>query len=406
MLDALRFYGPPMAVCTIVVLIFVDGRQPRSATQHAVRVGLLALGISQALNSPLIYAEIGRITGVANLARLLSHGAMLVVVWSGFAFMSYLNCPSVVARRRSARHACWIAAAFALMSVFFALAAVDVDEVRFAARYGDVPWVLEYWLVYLFCLAPVSLAITGETWRYARLVTGAMLRAGLRLIGVGALCALVYHVHKALLFAAKRLDVAYPVAAGRLLDVWLPPAATVLVLVGATSQWWGQRLRLRSLARWFRRYRVYLALRPLWLALYRANPQIALSPPSPRLFEVLVPRDLGLRLYRRVIEIRDGRLALQPYLDPGVAAEAHRRAAGSGVSGQELDAVVEAAVLDEALRAHARGRPLVHSSAQISVPGGGDFDSDVAFLTEVARTFRRLRRRGRRTYQLLAQLAG
>jgi uncharacterized protein DUF6545 len=395
MLDALRFYGPPLAVGIVVVLTLVAGRHPHSATQRVVRVGLLALGVSQALNSPAIYAETDRITGVANLARLLSHGAMLVVVWSGFAFMSYLNCPPAVAKRRSAHHACWIAGAFALMGVFFALSSVDDDEVRFASRYGDAPWVLEYWVVYLFCLAPVSLAIVGETWRYARVVTDAMLRAGLRLIGVGALCALVYHVHKALFFAANRFDVVYP-AAGRLLDVWLPPVATVLVLVGATSQWWGLRLRLPSLARWFRWYRAYLELRPLWLALYRANPQIALVPPSPRLFEVLVPRDLGLRLYRRVIEIRDGRLALQPYLDPGVAVQARRMAAESGITGQKLDAVVEAAVLDAALRAQARGRPLVHSAARISVPGGGDFESDVAFLTEVVRAFRRLRGRGGR----------
>ncbi|MEU5853355.1 MAB_1171c family putative transporter [Saccharopolyspora shandongensis] len=406
MIDALRFYGPPVAVGIIVVLTLVDGRLPRSTTQRVVRVGLLALGVSQALNTPAIYAEIGRITGVPNVARLLSHGAMLVVVWSAFAFMSYLNCPAKVAKRRSAHHACWIAGAFALMSVLFALAPVDVDEVRFASRYGDAPWVLEYWLVYLFCLAPVLLAIAGETWRYARLVTGVMLRTGLRLIGVGALCALVYHAHKAFFFAANRFDVAYPEATGRLLDVWLPPAATVLVLVGATSQWWGHRLRLPSLARWLRSYRRHLALRPLWLALYRANPQIALVPPLPRLFEVLVPRDVGLRLYRRVIEIRDGRLALQPYLDPGFAVEARRRASGSGVTGQELDAIVEAAVLDAALRAHACGRPLVHSSAQLSVPGGGDFDSDVAFLTEVVRAFRRLRRRGGRVWPLPAQPAG
>jgi hypothetical protein len=203
------------------------------------------------------------------------------------------------------------------------------------------------------------------------------------LIALGTASALTYHVHKALFFAARRFDFGYPKALGDLADRGLPLVAAVLVLAGATLPTWGPRLGVPALWGWFRDYRTYLGLRPLWLALYRANPQIALVPPLPFVLDVVSLRDLDMRLYRRVIEIRDGRLALQPYLVPGVV----------GTSGRAQDAVAEAATLDAAVRARASGSAPVTSTHAVAVPGGHDLESDIAFLTEVAKAYRRLRRR-------------
>src|SRR6201996_7921013 len=69
-----------------------------------------------------------------------------------------------------------------------------------------------------------------------------------------------------------------------------------------------------------RRMTLYWSLRrlyPLWAGLCQAVPGIALDP-VPVWADRLDPRDLQVRLYRRVIEIRDGYMALTPVAVPGI----------------------------------------------------------------------------------------
>jgi len=96
---------------------------------------------------------------------------------------------------------------------------------------------------------------------------------------------------------------------------------------------------------------------------------------------------LRLRLYRRVIEIRDGLLALHPYREDGVAAAARERARAAGLTGQQLEAAVEAAAVAAALRSRASGR--APASAVVTVAGGADLASDTVFLSRVARAYRK-----------------
>jgi hypothetical protein len=91
-----------------------------------------------------------------------------------------------------------------------------------------------------------------------------------------------------------------------------------------------------------RAYRSLVVLRPLWTAIRDAFPEIILVVPGRAAFERGGADNGQLRLYRRVIEIRDGMLALRPHLpasfapggDPavaearGIALALHRRAAG------------------------------------------------------------------------------
>jgi hypothetical protein len=95
---------------------------------------------------------------------------------------------------------------------------------------------------------------------------------------------------------------------------------------------------------------------------------------------------LRLRLYRRVIEIRDGLLAVHPYREQRVADAARERGTRAGLRGRPLDAAVEAATVAAALRSRAAGDP--PAAAGTPVTGGGDLDSDTAFLGQVARAFR------------------
>jgi len=100
--------------------------------------------------------------------------------------------------------------------------------------------------------------------------------------------------------------------------------------------------------------------------------------------EVLAVRDLNFRLYRRVVEIRDGGLALRPCMDPAIADEARRLCRAAGLSEHERQAVVEAASLAAAMRATRQGTRGVSGPSSAGMSGGADLPSEIAVLERVA----------------------
>jgi hypothetical protein len=357
--------------------------------RRAMLVVLGSVGMAVTLTTPLAYTWVGQVSGVPNLARPISHAAMLVILWAAIRTLEVHLHPDPVRVRNRRWHTWWLLGTLSMMAVLFVLADTPVDDVRFAARYSHTPLVLEYWLVYVSYLLPAFVMMLRLSLQYIRLSINPSLSVGLRFIVVGTVFSAIYHGHKAVFFAFERAGVSYPPAIRAPLDTIFPLISTILVAIGIIIPAWGPYLGLPRMLAWVQRYRTFQGLRPLWRALYRASPEIALVPPTTTLFEVLAPRDLDLRLYRRVIEIRDGRLALLPYLDSTVAAEARRRATATGFAGQRLEAFVEAAVLYAAVTAKSAGTKPGHEAPAVMVPGGGDLDTDTAFLQEVARAFPR-----------------
>ncbi|WP_338056621.1 DUF6545 domain-containing protein [Sinosporangium album] len=78
--------------------------------------------------------------------------------------------------------------------------------------------------------------------------------------------------------------------------------------------------------------------------------------PRSRFTEWLVVRDIRFLLTRRIVEIRDGFLAIRDYRSPGVENRATAMGERHGYSGEKLRMVVEAAVLADALEAKRSGR--------------------------------------------------
>jgi hypothetical protein len=66
-------------------------------------------------------------------------------------------------------------------------------------------------------------------------------------------------------------------------------------------------------------------------------------------------RNLRFHLYRRVVEIWDGRLALRPYYDARVPEFTRARSLAAGLNEQQAAPVIEAASLAAALQVKARG---------------------------------------------------
>ncbi|MDF5757912.1 MAB_1171c family putative transporter [Spongiactinospora sp. TRM90649] len=397
--ESVRLYGPAVLAWALLLWAPHGRRRQSEPSRRVVRLILAGLAASATLGTPAVYSLVAELSGVPNLARLLGHAGMLLVAWGAYAFFRLMSDPAPVAGTLGVRYAGGLFAALAVMAALFAAAPTPVDDVRFAARYAAAPWVLEYWLALLVAVVPAFWGVILRGWRCSVLAASATLRLGLRLVIVGALCAKLYVLHKAVFFGAARFGLDYPPEPRAALDALLPLFAHVLVLLGATLPGWGPRLRVPQALEWLDRYRAYRELRPLWLALYRAVPEIALVPPVSAAAD-LSPADLRLRLYRRVIEIRDARLALSPYFDAGVGAAA-RRLTGSmapledGTMARE-EALAEAGMLAVAMTRDrsqdAHGTASGPDPLAERAPGGGDLESDIAFLGEVAWAYRRYRR--------------
>jgi len=130
-------------------------------------------------------------------------------------------------------------------------------------------------------------------------------------------------------------------------------------------------------AAWFR-------LRPLWAMLLDSAPEVRLPPqPGTRLAA-------RYRLHRRVVEIRDAQLALRPFRDGRAAAEAADAALSAGLTRDERDVIIEAAMIVSALGARRNGAaPAGSPDAGHCLPGpGDDLESEARRLLRVSRAVR------------------
>ncbi|GAA1985123.1 MAB_1171c family putative transporter [Catenulispora subtropica] len=161
-------------------------------------------------------------------------------------------------------------------------------------------------------------------------------------------------------------------------------SCAILLLAGATVRGWGRALTAPR--RWWRAYRRYRALGPLWSALHRALPEIALAPddrPRPG-----AAADIEFLAYRRAIEIHDARLALRQHRQPHFTE--WLAAAGVDVHGHstaELEAAA-LAVAVENLRHDRQFEPTTSDPVTDQAPGT-DAGAESRWLVEVARAFQR-----------------
>ena len=88
--------------------------------------------------------------------------------------------------------------------------------------------------------------------------------------------------------------------------------------IGATVPAWRARLGIPALFEWFARYRSCRRLYPLRRDLCEAAPEVPLDTVPGPVADLLSFGDLPFRLYRRVVEIRDGQLALGHRVPDGV----------------------------------------------------------------------------------------
>lgn len=233
----------------------------------------------------------------------------------------------------------------------------------------------------IWCLIVVLVALAHEAYRAAP----GQLRNGLRLTLAAACVGIVWSAWTAD-DVINVLRTGYQDGAEDIPSNVLGAVCATLVVAGTTVAKWGDAAG--APLRWLRAYRRYRRLTPLWEALHTELPQIALTEPRRGIAGALPP-NAEFALYRRVIEIHDGRLALRPYAPPRSAIVAALASAAS------IDSLYEAMAIASALENLRAGRRLAAPSDEESAPAddpsadevSGSVDAEAAWLLEVAAAF-------------------
>lgn len=372
-------------------------RYRRDPSLLALLVAFSCKAISFTLSTPSVAATVDRWTDIPNLGALGIH--VLGGVASSAAVLvaiAYWVYPPDEARRRAVRRLVSAALCAAVMLTMWWSAASAGEEraAHYLLQQASRPAITVYLLVYVTAFGSGMVETIRVCARFSRVAGRQWLRRGLCFTGIGAGTYLVYCVDRATAVIAVHLglepldwEVLTPLANG---------VGILFLVIGLTMPSWGP-----TVTDWCyraRNFRTFQKLHPLWRALRVAHPHIALEPRHAGPLARFMPGHINYRLYRQVVEIQDGLLALRPRMDPAVIEEARRSAVQAGMSGQALHATVQATVLNHALGAENADRGAAEGPVAVEPfpAGGGDYTTEVARLLEVAKAYARLQPRRKR----------
>ncbi|MCY1139611.1 hypothetical protein OWR29_16550 [Actinoplanes sp. Pm04-4] len=252
-----------------------------------------------------------------------------------------------------------------LVSVLGALVVLDViaggidTEAELLA--GDQGWsVVAYWVLLEAYLGTVLVTASVLFWRVSGEARSLLPRFGLRVTAAGTGLVACYAAVKGGLILAHNLGAHIAFSTVEPIGRTVQTSGLILTIAGLLVP---ATRRARAA---YAAYRSLLVLRPLWKAMRDAFPEVILFTPRRAVIELAGVDDVHLRLYRRVIEIRDGMLALRPYAAP------------HGPSPDE-----EAVAIVEALQRRAATTPLATPGSW--APVGPTMADEVAWLSRVSR---------------------
>jgi hypothetical protein len=365
------------------LLLLRQGRDPASVT---VAICFALAGIVFTTSTPAVSAWLDRTTGVPNVGAFCIH--MSAVALSFAIQVQVINWAydPEVARPKIRTRLVALAAVIAVMTVLFVLMSQPSRQDHYlltGAETGGTRFTI-YLGFYLAALGVGYSTSAWMSWQFAKVCREPWLRRGLLVSAAGFAMTLLYVATRAGSLVGARLG-ADPESYEFLVPVFAG-LSLLLTLVGLSLPASGPRLS--ALAAGVRRWRDLRRLEPLWRAFYDAVPGIALDPPAPGPWRPRLPREVGLRLLRRVVEISDGRLAVAPYVPASVEPAARARAEAAGLRGEELAAVVEASRIAAGLAAlRRRDEPVRGGAPAGATPGGDDLPAEVARLVRVTRAF-------------------
>lgn len=273
----------------------------------------LCSGISFLVDLDQLRLHISAFFGLPNVTSLITQVAVVVLTAAQQVVLVYWSSPPAEARRMARHRVLFFSGALAVLVVAsFAVGPVAHSEtatstILLSIQHGSYALYMSF---YLLICAVGQFETVRLSLRFTTMANRQWLKVGMRTVTVGASMILVYCVTRSIQISGTRLD--YDAAVLDPIQWTCGSVGALLQIAGWTIPSWG--IRITRARGWARSYRSYLRLRPLWWALYEASPDIALDPPRSWLRDLVPPRDPHYRLYRRVIEIRDGQLILRTSL--------------------------------------------------------------------------------------------
>ncbi|MFJ9454389.1 MAB_1171c family putative transporter [Kitasatospora sp. NPDC101447] len=297
--------------------------------------------VSFVIGVPAVRRVIDEAVGVRSVTNLLVHILALCAVTAFFEFVR--EATEAPGRLSPLRWAFLAGSTLGLTGLFAAMPRPDGEADLLTANVGQ-PLTDAYWAVFLGYISIGCVIGTRLCWQYGRHAMPGSSRTFMTLVGLAKLAGLLYVVQRSVYLLLgtlgwRNLDPALAVATTQVLL-----AACVLLMI--TGMTWPS---LSELIRRRRAWRQVRAIRPLWNMVKAATPETVL--PLPRKLR----SEPDLVLYRYVIEIHDGVLALDRHLSPSDRDEAERMLSATMPSGTDLDAAVEAVLLSVALQANLVG---------------------------------------------------
>lgn len=320
----------------------------RDRRQRALWAAVCAIALAKTVSFPPVAAHIG--------TPILPH---LLGVTSAYFLLRFIALVTHAGVR--ARQLALLVTVLAALCTFDVVAGGIDTEAELLA--GEEGWgVVAYWVVLEAYLGTVLVTTSVLFWRISRQAPAGLPRVGLRVTSAGTALVACYAALKGSLILASNLGatIAFPVVEP--IGMSVQTGGLILTIAGLLVP---ATRRARAA---YAAYRSLIVLRPLWKAMQSAFPEVILFSPRRAVIELAGVDDVHLRLYRRVIEIRDGMLALRPQMAP------------HGPSPQE-----EAAAIEEALRRHADGKPPLEQPGSWAEVGPS-MTEEVAWLSRVSRS--------------------
>lgn len=328
---------------TVAARLGVAISQPRSRPLY---FSFLSLAIALTAIRPEVAAWVVESTGSANLPDLIKHITGMVSVYSILTWVVTVT-PENPGKTRlyqrlargNTRHTVTVMAVGASLACFPFLANSDrIDNEKSGVALADIPHVpdqaleqihhplgaiaLEIFQGYLaFGMACCALMCL-DAWRRDR---KSLLGIGMGLVAAGCGFGVAY--------AVLRFGYLALALAGWLLPTWILYAGTnafvilsVLCIVIGTSL--PMAIRLYHMASY---RRSLIRLRPLWEVATGAAPEVVLGARPSRAHDRFNLSSLYMRRHRRIVEIQDGAMAIQPWASAELAKAVLECAKGNDV---------------------------------------------------------------------------
>ena len=357
-------------------------RDPRSPFLRALCAVVVLAGTASVAGIPPVSTSLETTTGVLAVWVIAPIAAGTAALRATHLVMLY---PPDEARRKINARLVYYALAVTAIIVLCVMARgqVSAAEVRShqdvpEALWRSIPYVREAYLVYCAIIGYTFLDSAVRLAQTARVVDRRRLQRALWVVCAGNTLMLIYALALAGFFISYRFGYDLP---------WLQTGGLLVSGLGGVASGIGVAMPVLG-PRWDRLV-AYRQLRQLWLSLGQVQPNVVLERPWWAIFDAWNPLRSDFRLYRRVIEIRDGALALRPYLDPQIATAAQRLAQAAGQQPPQLDATVAAAQLKAAIEDKRQGRPphQAQPAHQLTDRAGRDLDSELRILVPIAQAF-------------------